>query len=215
MNGLWSASRVARQWQSLPEVLPRRHQVYSRQRDPLRISVVNGLDDVVAKVGNLLVAYPFSSAQETWLIENRAEGGIGALVANPYGTWARVGCLVAYRYPDGGVWNLGVVRHISEEDVDRFLGIELVSSGGVAVSLHEANDQRRVTDDCLGVWLAGGAPKENQIRLLTPLGTYSPLAALHMRVHDRKYLLTPVQLIASGVDYQIGLYSAAAANSAG
>jgi hypothetical protein len=88
---------------------------------------------------------------------------------------------------------LGVVRHISEEDVDRFLGIELVSSGGVAVSLREANDQRTVTDDCLGVWLAGGAPKENQIRLLTPLGTYSPSAALHMRVHERKYLLTPVQ----------------------
>jgi len=200
---------LTRYWCEVPP--ERRH---SRQRDPLRISVVNGLDDVVAKVGNLLVAYPFSSAQETWLIENRAEGGIGALVANPYGTWARVGCLVAYRYPDGGVWNLGVVRHISEEDVDRFLGIELVSSGGVAVSLHEANDQRRVTEDCFGVWLAGGAPKENQIRLLTPLGTYSPLAALHMRVHDRKYLLTPVQLIASGVDYQIGLYSAAAANSA-
>ena len=202
---------LARYWCEVPP--ERRH---GRQRAPQRIAVVHGFEDVVAKVGNLLVPDRLVGAQETWLIENRAEGGIGALVANPHGTWARIGCLVAYRYPEAGVWNLGIVRHISEEDADRFLGIELVSRGGLAVSLSGATDHGAATGgDRLGVWLAGEASKDNQIRLLMPHGTYSPSAPLRMYVHGREYVLAPVQLIAAGADYQVGLYSPGLASTTG
>jgi hypothetical protein len=194
---------LIRYWCDVPP--ERRH---PRRREPQRIAVLHGFDEVVAKVGNLLIAYPFDSTQETWLIENSAEGGIGALVANPHGRWATIGCLMAYRYPDAGVWNLGIVRHISEEDADRFLGIELVSRGGVAVSLRAAKARGIATGgDCLGVWLAAEASKDNQVRLLMPRGMYSPSSALHMYLHERQYLLTPLRLIAAGTDYEVGLYS--------
>jgi len=185
----------------------RRH---SRRREPQRISVAHGFEEVVAKVGNLPSAYPFVSAQETWLIDNSAEGGIGALVASPHGKWATIGSLVAFRYPEAGVWNLGIVRHLSEEEADRFLGIELVSRGGVAVSLRRSKGRGlALGDGCLGVWLAGEASTNGQIRLLTPRGIYSPSAALQLYVHDREYLLTPRDLIAAGADYQIAGYSPA------
>lgn len=181
---------------------------YPRRRVPQRIAVSHGFEEVVAKVGNLPTAYPFVSAQETWLIENSGEGGIGALVANPHGTWATIGCLVAFRYPEASVWNLGIVRHLTEEKVDRFLGIELVSRGGVAVSLRRSKGRRPTAgDDCLGVWLAGDASKDRQIRLLVPRGMYSASGALHMYVHDREYVLTPRELIAGGTDYEVGRYS--------
>jgi hypothetical protein len=185
----------------------RRH---ARRREPQRVAVAHGFEEIVAKVGNLPTAYPFVSAQETWLIENSAEGGIGALAASPHGAWATIGCLVAFRYPEAGVWNLGIVRHLSEEKADRFLGLELVSRGGVAVSLRRSKGRGPAAgDDCLGVWLAGEASANGQIKLLVPRGMYSPSAALHLYVHDREYLLLPRDLIAAGTDYQIAEYSPA------
>jgi hypothetical protein len=198
---------LLRYWCDAPP--ERRH---SRRREPQRITVAYGFEEVVAKVGNLPTAYPFVSAQETWLVENNAEGGIGALVASPHGAWVAVGSLVAFRYPEAGVWNLGIVRHLAEEKVDRFIGIELVSRGGVAVSLGRANGRgAAAADDRLGVWLAGDPSQDGGIRLLVPRGMYSPSTRLQMRVYDREYLLVPRTQIASGPDYQIAFYTPGAA----
>jgi hypothetical protein len=193
---------LIRYWCDVPP--ERRH---SRRREPQRIVVSHGFAEIVAKVGNLPSAYPFVSSQETWLVENNAEGGIGALVASPHGAWVTIGCLVAFRYPEAGVWNLGVVRHLTDEKADRFVGIELVSRGGVAVSLVRPKGRGAATaDDCLGVWLAGEPSKDGHIRLLVPRGMHSPSSVVHMRVHDREYVLTPGAPIAAGPDYQICLY---------
>jgi hypothetical protein len=179
----------------------------SRRREPQRIAVSHGLEEIVAKVGNLPTAHPFVSAQETWLIENSGEGGIGVLVASPHGTWATIGCLVAFRYPEASIWNLGIVRHITEEKIDRFVGIELLSRGGVAVSLRRLKGRSSALDECLGVWLAGDTSKDKRMRLLVPHAIYSASCKLQMYVHDRQYLLTPQGLIAAGADYHVGRYS--------
>jgi hypothetical protein len=193
---------LVRYWcDSPPE---RRH---ARRRAPQRISVSHGFEEIVAKVGNLPTAYPFVSAHETWLIENTGEGGIGAIVTKPHGEWAAIGHLIAFRYPEAGVWNLGIVRHLTEEKADRFLGIELVSRGGVAVSLRTPKGGRsRSNTDCLGVWLAGEPWKDGTITLLVPRGAYSPSSPLLMYVHDRHYLLSPRDLAVEGADYQIARY---------
>jgi hypothetical protein len=198
---------LIRYWCDTPP--DRRH---IRRREPQRIAVSHGFEEVVAKVGNLPTAYPFVSAQETWLVENSAEGGIGALVASPHGTWVTIGSLVAFRYPEASLWNLGIVRHLSEEKVDRFIGIELVSRGGVAVSLRRAGARSVVAgEECLGVWLAGDPSRDGGVRLLVPRGMHSPATKLHMRIHERDYVLSPGTLLAAGSDYQIARYSPVAA----
>jgi hypothetical protein len=195
---------LLRYWSDTP---PERR--YSRRREPQRIWVVHGFEEIVAKVGNLPSAYPFVSAQETWLIENSGAGGAGALVSKPQGGWAAIGSLVAFRSPEAGIWNLGVVRHLTDEALDRFVGIELVSRGGVAVSLRRAGSHAAVRDDdVLGVWLAAHAQTADRIQVLVPRGLYSSSAMLQMNLHDRRYLLTPHRLIHEGLDYQVGLYRA-------
>jgi hypothetical protein len=186
---------------------------FTRRRVPQRIEVAHGLEEIISKVGNMPTAYPFVSAQEKWLIENSGEGGIGVLAAMPHGLWATIGCLVAFRYPEAGVWNLGIVRHLSEDKEDRFLGIQLLSRGGVAVSVRRFRSARAGDDaDCLGVWLTGEASKENVLTMLLPRGIYTPSATLYMQVHGREYLLTARDRLAVGSDYEIAQYGAAVAD---
>jgi hypothetical protein len=198
---------LLRYWCDAPP--ERRH---SRLRKPQRITVVHGFDEVAAKVGNVPTAYPFVSVAETWLIENTGEGGIGALVANPHGMWATIGCLLAFRYPEASVWNLGIVRHLTEEKCDRFLGIEVMSNGGVAVSVHRASDDHVTGDDSLCVWLSGGVSPDGTVTLLLPRGMYAASSVLHMFVHNRQYLLTPQHLAAAGTDYEVARYNPASAD---
>jgi hypothetical protein len=193
---------LIRYWADAPP--ERRH---ARRRDPQRIAVVHGFAEIIAKVGNLPSAYPFVTTQESWLIENTADSGIGALVAQPQGAWAAIGALLAFRYADGSVWNLAAVRHLTEERSERFVGMEVIAQGGVAVLLHTANASPQGSrGGALGVWLAGGDPADGRIRLLLPPGMYHPSSALLMEVHERRYLAHPQRLLAAASDFHLGAY---------
>ncbi len=197
-----TVQHLVRHWCDAP---PERR--FARRRAPQRIEVAHGFEEIVAKVGNLPSAYPFASAREIWLIENAGEGGIGVLAALPHGAWASVGGLVALRYPEAGVWNLAIVRHINEDKEDRFLGLEVVSKGGVAVSLHRHRRTRADEDeDYYGVWLAGNASTDNVITLLLPRGSFAKSRSLYMYLQGREYVLKPLEQLASGADYDIGRY---------
>jgi hypothetical protein len=199
---------LLRYWSEAPP--ERRH---TRRREPKRISVVHGFEEVVAKVGNLASAYPFVSAQETWLIENAGAGGIGALASKPQGSWVAIGSLIAFRAPEAGIWNLGVVRHLTDESADRFIGIELVSQGGVSVSLRRATGRHGgLEEGLLGVWLAAESPRAGHIKLLVPRGLYLSSSLLLMNVNAREYLLSPHGLVLEGSDHQVAHYMAELAN---
>lgn len=194
---------LLRYWSDPPP--ERRH---ARRREPRRICVAYGFDEVVSKVGNLPSAYPFVSSQETWLLENIGKGGFGALAARPQGGWASIGGLVAYKAPDASIWNLGIVRHLTDEKSDRLLGVEFVSEGGVAVSLVPGTSESTTARECLGVWLVQDAAKDaSRVKLLLPPRVYRAATPLQMRVHDRVYPLRPQTLLVDASDYQIAVYS--------
>jgi hypothetical protein len=194
---------LLRYWSEAP---PERRHV--RRREPHRISVVYGFDEVVSKVGNVPSAYPFVSSQEVWLLENSAAGGFGALAAKPQAAWASVGALVAYKATEASIWSLGIVRHLTDEQSDRALGVEFVAEGGVAVSLAPEKAQPDTGQERLGVWLAQHASKDSSpLKLLLPPGTYRASCPLRMSVHARSYVLRPHSLVEDGPDYQICLYA--------
>jgi hypothetical protein len=170
---------------------------------------VHGFEEVLSKVGNMPSAYPFVTSQDTWLVENTGAGGLGAVAQRPQGLWTAVGALIAYRTPEAGIWNLAVIRHLTDESADRFLGIELLSQGGTAVALHPIDARRGNEDECLGVWLVDEASTNSgRIRLLVPRGVYQPTHPLRMTLHERAYRLSPQMLMTEGPDYQVAVYGA-------
>jgi len=197
---------LVRYWCELPA--DRRH---VRRRLATCATVVHGFEEVAANVGNMLAGYPFVSDQEAWLVENAADGGVGALVKSPHGTWVNVGVLLAYRHPDSATWNAGIVRHMSEEeDQTLCVGVELIAQGGVAVSVWGDKRGANIQDDgVLCVWLAGAGCGEGEVKLLMPALLYSPAATLDATLYDRKYRLSPLRLLEAGPDYELGLFKVA------
>ena len=194
---------LLRYWYELPS--DRRH---VRQRRANGVVVVHGFEEVVAKVGNMLVEYPLMSNQEVWIVENAADGGVGAVAKRPHGAWVSVGTLLAYRYADGAIWNAGIVRHLNDDDDQTLgVGVQIVAQGGVAVSVRSARPRADVPDNgVLCVWLASAGCKADEMQLLMPVSLYSPSSVMEATLYDRSYVLSPVRLLEAGLDYEIALF---------
>ena len=162
----------------------------------------------MANVGNMLVQHPLMSNEEIWIVENAADGGVGAVVKRPQGAWVSVGTLLAYRDADGAIWNAGIVRHLNEDDDQTLgVGIQVVAQGGVAISVRSANPRANVpANGVLCVWLAGAGCKADEMQLLMPASLYSSSLVMEATLYDRSYLLSPVRLLEAGLDYEIALF---------
>ena len=194
---------LLRYWCELPP--DRRH---VRQRRANSVVVVHGFENVASHVGNILIQHPSMSNQETWIVENAADGGVGAVVKRPHGAWVGVGALLAYRYADAAIWNAGIVRHLNEDD-DRTLGVgvQVVAQGGVAVSVRSVEPRADIPDNgALCVWLASAGCKANEMQLLMPVSVFSTASAIEATLYDRRYVLAPIRLLAAGSDYEIALF---------
>ncbi len=55
---------------------------------------------------------------ETWKLADSSEAGLGA-VSNSPRSWAKVGMMIAYRYPDSVEWQLALIRRLNCSDTDR------------------------------------------------------------------------------------------------
>jgi len=193
---------LLRQWGT--PVPQRRHE---RQRRSESMQVVHDLDEVAANVGGL--AYPFVSEQESWLIDNRSDSGLHAVVMSPQGRWIEVGSLVALRRGDDAIWSAGVVRRITREDDDtRYVAVEILAHGGAAVTVLPliTASRKESAEGVVCTLLSGGTPASDELTLLLPARTFSQTAAREMRAYDRRYRLVPLRLLAAGAGYEIARY---------
>jgi hypothetical protein len=168
---------------------------------------VHDLDEVSANVGGL--AYPFVSEMESWLVDNRSESGLHAVVMSPQGRWVEVGSLIAFRQGDDAIWSTGVVRRITREDDDtRYVAVEVVAHGGAAVTVLPliTPNRKEPTEGVVCTLLSGRSPAGDEISLLLPARTFSQTAAREMRAYDRRYRLVPVRLLCAGAGYEIARY---------
>jgi hypothetical protein len=193
---------LLRQWR--PPLPLRRH---NRRPQSAPLAVVHDLDEVSANVGGL--SYPFVSEQESWLVDNRSDSGLHAIVMSPQGRWIEVGSLVAFRDGGDAIWTTGLVRRITREDDDtRQVAVETVAHGGAAVTvlpLITAN-RNQPAEGVLCTLLLGRNAASDELTLLMPPKTFSPTAAREMRAYDRRYRLIPLRLIESGAGYEIARF---------
>lgn len=189
--------------------LPERTQ--RRRRHVERVSVVHDYEEVVANVGGLFFESPFVSNDEEWVIENESESGFGAFVAQPNGTWLKVGSLIGIRREDGVSWGAALVRRVTlDEKGNRYIGIEVLAPGGAAVTIlagsMSTKDSSIPAEGELCILLPSATVQSGEARLLMRPGLFSPARNLVMRAYDRQYLLVPFGLMRSGDEFDLGRY---------
>lgn len=189
--------------------LPERRQ--RRRRHVERVSIVHNYEEVVANVGGLFFESPFVSNEEEWVIENESESGFGASVAQPNGVWLKVGNLIGIRREDGVAWGAAIVRRVSlDEGGNRRIGIEVLASGGVAVTIlsdaPHSKDSTIAEEGELCILLPSPGAQSGESTLLMRHGLFSPNRNLVMRAYDRQYVLVPFRLLRRGPEFDLGRY---------
>lgn len=203
---LATLQHLARYWSpNLPE------RKETRRRRTEHVTVVHEFGEVVANAAGLFFESPFVSNDEEWIVENESPGGFGAFVPRHLGAWLRVGSLIAVRREEGVTWGVGIVRRVmGDEQGNRYVGIQMLSSGGAAVtvfpsSLAEATGTVS-PDGELCILLPSATTDSGECTLLLRPELFSPKNSLEMHAYDKQYLLTPVALAEQGDDFDIGRF---------
>jgi hypothetical protein len=196
---------LARYWSaSLPE-----------RREPRRqrtehVTVVHEFGEVVANAGGLFFESAFVSNDEEWIVENESQGGFGAFVPKALGGWLRVGCLVGVRREEGVAWGVGIVRRVvGDEQGNRYVGIQMLATGGAAVTLFPARSPDVDTEAPEGelcILLPATSTRSGEATLLLRPALFSPRRAVEMHAYDRRYRLHPVSVIEGGEDFEVARF---------
>ncbi len=191
-------------WAAQP---PRRR--HKRHAVKTRMSVFTGFDDCHA----VCLAPESASSErnatlEIWVVENVSVGGFQACFADTPGGPAKLGKLVLGR-PDGsGSWLLGVARRFNRLPGSRAsLGVQLLSSQAVSITLQPRRSGFSAATGIPGVWLPSDGDPSATTRVVLPLGSFSVRENLEFTHAGLLHRLTPVELEESGADYEIARFN--------
>jgi hypothetical protein len=196
---------LARYWApSLPE------RKETRRPRTEHVTVVHEYGEVVANAGGLFFESAYVSNDEEWIVENESAGGFGAFVPKSQGAWLRVGCLVGVRREEGVAWGVGIVRRVvGDEQGNRYVGIQMLASGGAAVTLFTERPWHP-DDDLDGgelcILLPAASARSGETTLLLRPGLFKPKRQIEMHAYDRRYRLEPVAVAETGEDFEIARY---------
>lgn len=146
-------------------------------------------------------------ATENWTVENASLGGFGAS-AQLRTSSAAIGDFLAMR-PDGGDnWLLGLVRRYGRDAAGHALiGVETLCKQGVLLTLTTRADSSYVLAAAgTSAILLDPPLAVETVRVALPAATFDLKESYDSRLDDKSILLSPVELLESGNDYQIGRY---------
>lgn len=183
----------------------------ARRRRTEHVTVVHEFGEVVANAGGLFFESPFVSNDEEWIVENESAGGFGAMVPKALGAWLRVGCLLGVRREEGVTWGVGIVRRVTgDEQGNRYAGIQMLASGGAAVTVFPQGlppaGADLSPDGELCVLLPSTTTRSGETLLLLRPGMFDVSAPLEMHAYDRRYRLEPLSIAERGEDFEIGRF---------
>jgi hypothetical protein len=182
-----------------------------RRRHTEHVTVIHEFDEVVAGVGGLFLESPFVSNDEQWILENASSNGFGACVPPSSGSWLSVGSLIALQRNEGSSWGAGVVRRLaSDASGNRYVGIEMLSHGGTAVTITaaklSANGSNIPAGGVVCVLLSAEGAGSAEATLLMRPGLFSESQEVIMHAYDHRYLLYPLHLVEKGDEFDLARY---------
>lgn len=179
---------------------------HPRHNVKTRLAVLHGFDDSFTVFAGDVARIGKERTAESWVVENVSLGGFGAAINNQHHNWLKVGSLASMQPEGGENWVLGVVRRFAKEsETAANVGIQTLARQAVSIELRLRASAYAVGDGIPGIRLAEDrAPGE--VRLVLPTATFDIRESLEYCSADRRYLLTPIELVESGNDFEIARY---------
>ena len=143
---------------------------------------------------------------ETWTVENVSLGGLGASVPSRAPA-AAIGDLLALQPGGGENWLIGVVRRFSRSSDGRAqIGVETVSRQATPISLRRRGGSGYVVGGGQPAALLDMPGDDDSVCILVPATFFDFKESYDSKLDGKSILLSPVELIESGADFQIGRY---------
>jgi hypothetical protein len=179
---------------------------HPRHNVKTRLAVLHGFDDSFTIFAGEVARVGKERTADSWVVENVSLGGFGAAISNVGGDWLKVGALISLQPEGGENWVLGVVRRLSKENENQAsVGIQTLARQAVSVELHPRSSVYAAAGGVPGIRLPEDkAPGE--VRLVLPTATFDVRESLEYISGDKRYLLTPIEQVEAGTDFEIARY---------
>ena len=193
---------LALYWASQPPL--REHQ---RHDVKTRLSVLHGFDDSFTVFAGDVARAGKEHSAHSWVVENVSLGGFGAAIDNLNGDWLKAGALISMQPEGGDNWVLGIVRRFAKDSESRAsVGIQTLSRQPVSYQFMPRGSAF--------VSSAGGVPgirlpedrAPGEVRLVLPVASFDIRENLEYSSGGRRYLLTPIELVETGGDFEVARY---------
>jgi len=178
-------------WSATPPV--RKHDRYEVKH---RLSVVNGFAGVLARLKE-----GANGSADTWVTENISAGGIGAVAGKMQSDWLGIGRLVGLSVEGGSsALSVGMVRRCSRlPDKQSSVGVRTFAKESFAIALEGGGE----FDALL---LNDGRALKDEVFICMREGTFDKRASPTIAFDGRNYLLMPLAVSETGVDFEVVRY---------
>lgn len=187
---------LAAYWAPTPPV-----RAHARRRAMTRLVVVHGLDSAYARLSGKVDA----GDEESWVVDDISQGGMGAIAPVARTEWLQIGALVGIQPEGGDNWLISIVRRYSRTTPDQVnVGIETLSKQPRAI-LADADGLETI---CL---LLDAPVVGEHVRLALPRTVAGERAALTFTLDDANVRLFPAglfpaEVLETGADFVIARF---------
>lgn len=179
---------------------------HPRHNVKTRLAVLQGFDDSFTVFAGDVARIGKERAAESWVVENVSLGGFGAAIDNLRGEWLKVGSLLSMQPEGGENWVLGIVRRFSKDsETHASVGIQTLARQALSVRLLPRTSSYAAGNEIPGIRLPEDR-SPGEVRMVLPVATFDVRESLEFVSGERRYLLTPIELVESGSDYEIARY---------
>lgn len=152
--------------------------------------------------------------EETWVVENISRGGFGARIPQIQGDWLRIGTLLVLQPEGSSHWLLGVLRRYAlDSERQAVVGVQTLARQAVSAILRPMVGGVDNLGGISALWLEADseAPTRHdqwldEVRLVLPANTFDPREKLETTVNGRTVVLSPVERLEGGPDFEVGRY---------
>ena len=172
-----------------------------RHNVKVSLSVANGFSGVLEHTD---VGLNFGAdANVMWDAEDISTGGFRCVLPKGRVDGMAIGSLIGTKPEKADHWGVGIVRRLSRDKQDNLhVGVEILTNRVTGVGLRAQN----MDEEQPAIWLNNSNGDSGEARLLLSHDTYSSSRSLHVRVGGKSYLLTPLELVEKGADYDLARY---------
>jgi hypothetical protein len=180
---------------------------YERHRVKARLSVVHGYAGLSACLNwdgsTTDLAIHGENTVESWVVQNVSAGGFGATTPTVAGDWLKIGSLVGLQPSGSDAWLVGIVRRLARDAEELGnVGIQTIAKSARSVELRTGGSGSLLG---LAVLLTDPSDKPGEVRLLLEIDKFDPRRSIQL-AQETGYLLTPVEVIERGDDYELAKY---------